>query len=193
MHLDFSPTHLHLALNYVPITGTALSCLPIIIGILVQCRTTIAVGLLSTLLCAAVMPAIMQTGHGASLGFKEGKVLPPLDEIATTARHAHEMRAKKTKLVVYACAVLAILALLALIKFPQAATWLTSAVLLGNILSITLSFWTAQAGEYIRHPELRPPTPLNQPASTPSPATTINKPSEKLKIMLTDTSEGFFI
>ena len=173
MNLDLSPAHLHLALNHIPIIGIAVSCLPIVIGILAQCRTTIAVGLLSTLLCAAAMPTIMQTGGDAAHNFDIGKNLPALDAAGQAALDAHADRADKTTPVIYACAILAVLALLALIKFPQAATWLSSAVLLGNVISISLGIWTAQAGGRIRHPEFRPPTTLDQSATTPTPAAVI--------------------
>ncbi len=177
MHLDLSPAHLHLALNHIPIIGLAFASLPIVIGILAQSRTTIAAGLLATLLCAGAMPTIMQTGSEASHSFKEGRTLPPLDDAGRVALHMHAGRADKTAPVVYACAILALLALLALIKFPHIGLWLSSAVLLGNAISISLSIWTAEAGGRIRHLEFRPATPwdtLATPTMTPAstPATT---------------------
>jgi hypothetical protein len=177
MHLDFTPAHLHLALNHIPIIGLAFSCLPIVIGILAQSRTTIAAGLIATLLCAGAMPTIMQTGSEASHSFKEGTALPPLDEAGKIALHMHAGRADKTTPVIYACAILALFALLALVKFPKAALWLTSAVLLGNAISISLSIWTAEAGGRIRHLEFRPSTPWDNiatptPAAIPTPTST---------------------
>ncbi|MBM3857844.1 MAG: hypothetical protein FJ390_07805 [Verrucomicrobia bacterium] len=170
MNLDLTPAHLHLALNHIPIIGLAFASLPILVGILAQSRTTIAAGLLATLLCAGAMPTIMQTGSEASHSFKEGKTLPPLDDAGKIALHMHAGRADKTAPVVYACAILALLALLALVKFPQAALWLSSAVLLGNAISISLGIWTAQAGGRIRHAEFRPATPWDTPP-TPTPTT----------------------
>ena len=179
MHLDLTPAHLHLALNHIPIIGLAFSCLPIVIGILAQSRTTIAAGLIATLLCAGAMPTIMQTGSEASHSFKEGKTLPPFDDAGKIALHIHAGRADKTTPVIYACAILALFALLALVKFPKAALWLTSAVLLGNAISISLSIWTAEAGGRIRHIEFRPPTPWDKivtpaptPVAMPTPAST---------------------
>ena len=177
MNLDFTPAHLHLALNHIPIIGLAFSCLPIVIGILAQSRTTIAAGLIGTLLCAAAMPTIMQTGSQAGHSFKDGTALPPIDEAGKIALHIHSSHAKKTTPVVYASAILAIFALLALVKFPKAALWLTSAVLLGNTISILLSIWTAEAGGRIRHLEFRPSTPWDHiatptPATIPTPAST---------------------
>lgn len=171
MHLDLTPAHLHLALNHIPIIGLAFACLPIVIGILAQSRTTIAAGLLATLLCAGAMPTIMQTGSEAAHSFKEGKTLPPFDDAGKIALHMHAGRADKTTPVIYACAILALFALLALVKFPKAALWLTSAVLLGNAISISLAIWTAEAGGRIRHIEFRPATPWDNVATpTPTPA-----------------------
>lgn len=178
MPFDLTPAHLHLVLNHIPIIGLAFASLPIVIGILAQSRTTIAAGLLATLLCAGSIPTIIQTGREASHSFKEGKTLPPLDEEGRIALHMHSERAHKTTPFVYASALLALLALLALIKFSQVGLWLSSAVLLGNAISISLAIWTAQAGGLIRHLELRPHTSLETHVTTPTaniiPATVIS-------------------
>jgi peptidoglycan/LPS O-acetylase OafA/YrhL len=170
--LDLSPAHLHLALNHIPIIGLVVASFPIVIGILAQCRTTIATGLLATILCAAAMPTIMESGSKASHNFKDGTTTPALDEAGKNALHMHATRAKKTTPVIYASALLALLALIALIKFPKPATWLAFAVLLGNTASILLAIWTADAGGRIRHQELRPKTPWDEPAENSKPVTT---------------------
>ncbi len=183
--LNLSPTHLHLALNHIPIIGLMVATFPIVIGIVAQCRTTIATGLIATLLCAAAMPAVMKTGGGAAHAFDDGTAKPPLDAAGQSALDIHATRAETTTPVIYASALLALLALLTLIKLPKVATWLAFAVLLGNTVSILLAIWTADAGGHIRHLELRPqsdiikssegasasPTqPVGNPeATTPSP------------------------
>lgn len=115
----------------------------------------------------------METGHEASHAFKTGAALPPLDEAGKNALHMHETRAKRTTPVVYASAILAVLALIALIRFPRPAMWLAFAVLLGNLISLLLAISAADAGGRIRHLELRPKTPWDEPAAvvplTPSP------------------------
>ena len=163
--INLSAAHLHLALNHIPIIGLAVSCLPIVIGILAQCRTTIATGLLATILCAAAMPTVIQTGEEAAHSFKIGVTMPPLDEAGKIALHIHSGRAKKTTPVIYASALLAMMSLLALIKFPKAATWLAATVILGNAFSIALSIWTADAGGRLRHLEFRPKTPWDEPTT----------------------------
>jgi hypothetical protein len=179
INLNLTPAHLHLALNHVPIIGLTVSCLPILIGILAQCRTTIAVGLLSTLLCAAAMPSIMESGHNAGVEFKHGSTLPPLDEAGKAALHIHSGLARKTTPIVYGSALIALMALIALTKFRHAATWLSATVLLGNTISILLAIWTADAGGKIRHLEFRPvatentpTTIISVPSATPIPSIT---------------------
>ena len=168
--LNLSPAHLHLALNHIPIIGLVVASFPIVIGIVAQCRTTIATGLLATILCAAAMPAIMKTGGQAAHSFDDGTSLPPLDAAGQNALDLHASRADTTTPVIYASALLALLALLALIKFPKPAIWLAFAVLLGNTTSILLSIWTADAGGHIRHQEFRPKTPGEGPAENLKPA-----------------------
>jgi hypothetical protein len=182
--LNLTPAHLHVALNHIPIIGLAVASFPILIGIVAQCRTTIATGLLATLLCAAAMPAIMQTGGKAADSFDNGSALPPLDQTGKNALNVHATRAETTTPVIYASALLSILALLSLIKFTKAATWLAFAVILGNTISILLSIWTAEAGGLIRHQEFRPQAPWKElspsssspvipPVSTPVPTPSV--------------------
>jgi hypothetical protein len=169
----FTPAHLHLALNHVPIIGLAVACLPVLIGILFHSRGALASGLLAVLFCAATVPAIMETGEGAREAFVDGSAIPPVDEAGNAAFHQHAGRAKITAPFVYASGLLALVALVALLRFPRQAAWVGWGVLAGCLLSIALSVWTAEAGGRIRHMEFRSstpaPTPLPTPASSPSP------------------------
>ena len=166
----FTPAHLHLALNHVPIIGLAVACLPILIGILFQSRGALASGLLAVVLCVGTMPAIMETGEGAQESFVDGSIEPGMDAAGKAAFREHSGRAKFTAPVVYAAGLLAVIALLTLIKFPREAGLIGWTVLLGCILSIALSIWTAEAGGRIRHPEFRP-APMVTPSPEPPPAT----------------------
>jgi len=176
METLFTPAHLHLALNHVPIIGLAVACLPVLVGILFHSRGALASGLLAVILCAATMPAIMETGEGAQESFVDGSIEPGMDVAGKAAFREHSHRAKATAPVVYAAGILALVSLLALIKFPRQAAWIGWAVLLGSAISIALSVWTAEAGGRIRHTEFRPPekvkpspTPEPVPLATPSP------------------------
>jgi hypothetical protein len=184
----FTPAHLHLAINHVPIIGLAVACLPILIGILFKGRSALASGLLAVILCAGTMPAIMETGEAAQESFADGSIDPGMDASGKAAFREHSGRAKFTAPVVYATGLLAVIALLALIKFPHEAGVIGWAVMIGALLSIMLSIWTAEAGGRIRHTEFRPvpkatptpspmessaaPSPIPAPSPTPLPSAT---------------------
>jgi len=156
METLFTPAHLHIAINHVPIIGLAVSCLPVLIGILFHSRGALASGLLAVILCAGFMPAIMETGEAAQESFVDGSIDPGMDVAGKAAFREHSHRAKATAPVVYAAGILAAVSLLALIRFPRQAAWIGWAVLLGCALSVGLSVWTAEAGGRIRHAEFRP-------------------------------------
>jgi hypothetical protein len=164
----FTPAHLHLAINHVPIIGIAVACLPVLIGILFHSRGALASGLLAVILCAGTMPLIMQTGEGAQESFVDGSIDPGMDVAGKAAFREHSHRAKITAPMVYAAGILALVALLALIKFPRQAAWIGWAVVLGCTLSIALSVWTAEAGGRIRHTEFRPVAKPSEPSVTPA-------------------------
>lgn len=175
----FTPAHLHLALNHVPIIGLAVACLPLLIGILFQSRGALASGLLAVVLCVGTMPAIMETGEAAQESFVDGSIEPGMDAAGKAAFREHSGRAKFTAPVVYAAGLLALVSLITLIKFPRQAAIIGWAVLIGNLLCISLSVWTAEAGGRIRHSEFRPapvslPTPIpeSSPSAAPSPTPT---------------------
>jgi len=168
----FTPAHLHLAINHVPIIGLTVACLPVLIGILFHSRGALASGLLAVILCTTVMPAIMKTGGSAYDSFMDGSIEPGLDDAGKTALRQHAHRADATAPVVYAAGILALVALLVLTKFPLQAAWISWAVLLGCTFAIALSVWTAEAGGRIRHSEFRPPeksSPTPSPSASPSP------------------------
>jgi len=173
----FTPAHLHLAINHVPIIGLAVAALPLLIGILFKSRGALASGLLAVILCVGTIPAIMETGEAAQESFVDGSIEPGMDAAGKAAFREHSGRAKFTAPVVYAAGLLAIIALAALIKFPRESAIISWAVLIGGALSISLSVWTAEAGGRIRHSEFRV-MPLPQslpevvpplPAATPTP------------------------
>lgn len=169
MDLLLTPAHLHLALNHVPIIGLSVACLPILIGILFQSRGALASGLLAVVLCVGTMPAIMETGERAQESFVDGSIEPGMDAAGKAAFREHSGRAKFTAPVVYAAGLLALVALLTLIKFPRQAAIIGWAVLIGNLLSVSLSVWTAEAGGRIRHSEFRP-TSAASPTAAPEPS-----------------------
>lgn len=161
----FTPAHLHLALNHVPIIGLSVATLPVLAGILFHSRAALASGLLAVMLCACAMPAIMETGEAAREAFVDGSAQPPLDDAGNDAFYQHAGRARIAAPLVYAAGILALVALLVMIRFPRQAAWIGWAVLFGCLLSIILSAWTAEAGGRIRHEEFRPESRSITPGS----------------------------
>ena len=163
----FTPAHIHLAINHFPIIGLAVACVSVLIGILFHSRGALAAGLVAVLVCVGMMPLIMQTGESARESFVDGTIDPGMDAAGNAAFKQHAHRASATAPVVYSVGILALVSLLALIKFPRQAAWIGWAVLLGSMISIGLSIWTAEAGGRIRHTEFRSfteSTPLPAPA-----------------------------
>jgi hypothetical protein len=171
MQTLFTPAHLHLAINHVPIIGVAVACFSVLIGIVFHSRGALASGLVAVLLCVGTMPFIMQTGEAARESFVDGSIDPGMDAAGNAAFKEHAHRAATTAPVVYAVGILALLALLFLIKFPRQAAWIAWGVLLGSAISISLSVWTAEAGGRIRHSEFRS---AKETSPTPTPAPTIS-------------------
>jgi len=177
MQTLFTPAHLHLAINHVPIIGLAVACLSVFLGIVFHSRGALASGLVAVLLCVGTLPVIMETGEAARESFVDGTIDPGMDATGNAAFKEHAHRAAATAPVIYAVGILALLALLFLIKFPRQAAWIGWAVLLGSAIGIGLSVWTAEAGGRIRHTEFRSlqdtivvPTPIMIPVPAPSPA-----------------------
>lgn len=169
----FTPAHLHLAINHVPIIGLAVAALPLLIGILFRSRGALASGLLAVILCVGTLPAIMETGEAAQESFVDGSIEPGMDAGGKAAFREHSGRARFSAPVIYAAGLLALIALAALVKFPREAGIMGWAVLIGILLSVGLSVWTAEAGGRIRHTEFRSDTSAPQPAKPfPSPAST---------------------
>lgn len=171
----FTPAHLHLAINHVPIIGLAVAALPLLIGILFKSRGALASGLLAVVLCVGTLPAIMETGEAAQESFVDGSIEPGMDAAGKAAFREHSGRAKFTAPVIYATGLLALIALAALIKFQREAGIIGWAVFIGMLISISLSVWTAEAGGRIRHTEFRSAaqnTPPAMPTATPSPSPT---------------------
>lgn len=175
----FTPAHLHLAINHVPIIGLAVAALPLLIGILFKSRGALASGLLAVVLCVGTLPAIMETGEAAQESFVDGSIEPGMDAAGKAAFREHSGRARFTAPVVYAAGLLALISLLTLIKFPREAVFIGWAVLIGILLSVSLSVWTAEAGGRIRHTEFRTHPVLPEVAApTPPPsATPVASPS----------------
>jgi len=175
----FSPAHLHVAINHAPIIGVAVAIVPLLVGILTHSRAALFSGLLAVLLCVGTVPAIMSTGEAARDQLVDGSVEPEMDSAGSAACRIHAGRAQTTAPVAYATGLLALVSMIALIRFPRQAAWIGWGVILGSLLTMALSVWTALVGGRIRHPEFRDASPVKSaPAATPAPTPSLSPQSE---------------
>ena len=106
-----NPEHLHLALNHIPIIGLACALVPILFGILANHKITLISGLVLAMVCGWTTPLVMETGDEAGERYMSGSVRRYLDPDVKSAFEAHENRADKGSIVMYAAAVLATISL----------------------------------------------------------------------------------
>jgi hypothetical protein len=106
-------------------------------------------------------------------------VEPEMDSAGSAACRIHAGRAQTTAPVAYATGLLALVSMIALIRFPRQAAWIGWGVILGSLLTMALSVWTALEGGRIRHPEFRDASPVKSaPAATPAPTPSLSPQSE---------------
>lgn len=150
-------THLHLALNHIPVLGTAFGLALLIFGLWRKSNE-----LKKTALCTFVVIALMAvpaylTGEPAEDGV-EG--LPGVSEAII---EQHEEAANVAFASVGALGVIALLGLLALRHGRSVPPWFAGLMVIASLTVSGLMGWTANIGGQIRHTEIRVGT-----ASSPS-------------------------
>ena len=145
----FTPEHLHVALNHVPLIGLTVAVIPLLLGLFRKDRGALLSGLLIVLVCSLSIPVVMETGDSAAVRLLSGDAGIAVDPVSAYWIKEHEERADVTAAVVYVA--------LATMGFaPKYLYKAAAAVLAACILCTALLVWTAQAGGCIRHPEFRP-------------------------------------
>ena len=156
MLLNMDWTHLHLALNHVPVLGT-----PFLLGLLLwswarRQAVTLRFSLWLFVLLAVASVAIKFTGDfaaekvGASPGFDKGLI------------QQHEESADQATTGVFFMGLAAALALFLSRKSRPTPPWSLGLLALLALATFALMARTANFGGHIRHPEIRPvagPTP----------------------------------
>jgi hypothetical protein len=142
-------THLHLALNHVPVLGTAFALALLVFGIWRKSNE-----LKKTALCAFVVIALMAvpaylTGEPAEDGV-EG--LPGVSEAII---EQHEEAAGVAFASIGALGVIALLGLLALRHGKAVPAWFAGFMVIVSLTVSALMAWTANIGGQIRHTEIR--------------------------------------
>jgi hypothetical protein len=159
--MDLSQAHLHLMLNHIPVVGTGVVLLFMIIGMLRKSRDLTRTAMALGALVAVSAPIVKETGEGAEDQVKKSAWFHDtlLDE--------HEHRADKATVVLVLAGVIgAAGAFLSRGDRPERP--LISYAFTAFLATATgLMAWTALAGGEIRHDEVRPGVVV--PANTSGP------------------------
>jgi hypothetical protein len=152
------PEYLHVVLNHLPIYGTMLGALALVISLILRSRTAQITALIVTLVAGASAYPVMLTGQRA---YKPIRAVS--DDAGGDWLDEHMDRAENTVAAFYVLAALAAAGLLVPIKWPKSAVPLTALTLFAAVICSGISIYIAQAGGRVRHTEFRP-------AKNPSPS-----------------------
>ena len=142
--------HVHLALNHVPVLGTAFLGLLLITAIARRSDELKRVSLWGLFLLAALSIPIKFTGDFAS----ESLQLRP--ELNAALVSHHEQTADQATTGVFIMGLLALAGLIAARRGKPVPPWAVVSVLIVTLATFGLMLRTANSGGQIRHPEIRP-------------------------------------
>jgi hypothetical protein len=142
--------YVHLAVNHLPIVGTGIALLLLLVGFFRKDDGVLRAGLLVVLVSGlAAVPAV-QSGERAE------EQLEHVVALEESVVESHEEAAEATQWLALAAAFLAILTYVAMVRpgaLQKWSGWLTFAVLLVAAAVFATVLRTAQTGGHIRHPE----------------------------------------
>ena len=145
------PEYIHVLLNPLLGYGLGVGILILAAGFLTRNRTTRAVGLIVTAVCAAsAWPVLLFGQHGYN------SLSPMLDTESHQWLDTHMARAERFIYLFYATALFGVASLAFLKKSPTAATVLAALTLAAGGVSLGVGAWIARAGGEVSHSEFRP-------------------------------------
>lgn len=144
------PEYVHLLLNPIPIYGSALGALGLLIALFFKSPSSKIAPL--SLLAVAGLSAwpVEEYGHKA-----ESRIENNLDADGHEWFETHEHRAEKVLPVFYVMAAAAVGAIVCCVALPKSARLVSVIVLLLAVVSMWAGAWIGQAGGKIMHKELR--------------------------------------
>lgn len=151
------PEYVHILLNPLPVYGTALGVLALIVALIFRSRGGQGIALFIIAVgCLSVWP-VSEYGEKAA-----DRVQSLSNSDGQKWLHEHDRRVDAVSWVFYVSAAIAVAGLIALWKFPKLSRWVTLLALLAGLASLAAGGWISQAGGKIRHNEFRtgpPPEP----------------------------------
>lgn len=153
------PEYLHVLLNHLPIYGTMLGALALVISLVLRSRAAQITALTLTLIAGASAYPVLRTGQ---MGYKTVRGLS--DDPGADWLDEHMDRAEKTIGAFYFLALLALASLLVPMRWPRTGWPLAAVTLAVAVICSGIAVYIAQPGGRVRHPEFRP-------SDTPAPST----------------------
>jgi hypothetical protein len=145
------PGYLHILINHLPIIGTAMGALALLVALLLRSRPAQITALVVVFVAASSAWPVFVTGQQA---YKPVRGL--VDDAGSDWLDEHMDRAEKTIYAFYLLAVVALAGLIAPHWWPRTATPLAIASGALSLVCFALAGYIAQPGGRVSHPEFRP-------------------------------------
>lgn len=155
------PEYLHTLINPVPIYGTTIALIALIIGLALRSRPAVVTGLAVVLISALSVWPVTYLGDEAY-----DRVLSMADADGQAWLAAHQDRADKLVWSFYLLAAVAAAAIVVPRKWPRSAKSLAIATVVLAVVALGAGGYIAYAGGRIRHREFRNERPPPKPAGS---------------------------
>jgi len=147
-----NPAYQHLLINHLPIIGTAMGVVGLLVGLALRQRAALFPGLFILLIAGLSAWPVYETGSAA---YKPVRKVS--DDSGSDWLDEHMDRAERTVWVFYGMAGLAALALGVPRKWPSTGVPFAVASAMAGIVCTGVSGYIARPGGLVRHSEFRPP------------------------------------
>ncbi|MCK9589308.1 MAG: hypothetical protein WC076_00995 [Terrimicrobiaceae bacterium] len=149
------PAYQHVLINHLPIVGTALGVLALVVALALRQRSALVTALVIVLVAGASAWPVYETGSAA---------YKPIRKISDAAGSdwldEHMDRADRLAWTFYAMAGLATIALVIPARWPRTSLPLAATTALAAIACMVVGVYIAQPGGRVRHVEFRVPGQL---------------------------------
>jgi len=145
------PGYLHVLINHLPIIGTAMGALGLVVALIMRQRIALIPVLAIVLVSGISAWPVDATGEAAY-----SAIYRVSDDAGRDWLDEHRERADRSIWAFYAMAGLAALALVVPLRWPRASVPLAAATAVAAIACTAVGGYIAQPGGLVRHTEFRP-------------------------------------